>query len=46
MLQHTIKPANTEIKYQFRYKDDNNRQMQVLRHMNVVREMCVADRQQ
>jgi len=46
MLQHAIKPANTEIKYQFRYKDDNNRQMHVLRHMNVVCEMRVADRLQ
>jgi len=40
MPQHAITPANTEIKYQFIYKDDNG-QMQVLRHMNVVCVKCV-----
>jgi len=46
MLQHTIKPANTELKYLLRYKDDNNGQMQVLRHMTVMCEMRVAYRLQ
>jgi hypothetical protein len=46
MLQHEIKLANIEIKYQFRPKDDKNGQMQVLRHMNVVCEMGVAGRLQ
>lgn len=46
MLQYVIKLANTEIKYQFRHKDDDNGQMQVLRQMNAAYKMSVADRLQ